>query len=487
MLSQSCPQCHADLDNDVWESTGRAECPFCGAELPELATAPPTVDLDADAGSAVTLPPLPPKSIVKVIQATDDRCVFYIPGGRSGGIGCFALMWNGFMTVFTGFWAYAMIEDNPGWGTLLGLSAFLSLFWAIGIGMAIWWVKAKYQRLFVMLEPKRMVIQRVLFGRKRIDDTLLNEYSRAELVESYRENEKPVYRIEVVGDNRTAKFGTALSRQEKNWLVDRINEFINAPTGIAIGERPKFCFQCGASLEGVEPDEDDEEFRCPKCGQELPLGSSVLTAASAKAEEEEDDVDINDPTYKQPADLLIDEQTSDHLRFHLPINSHPWLGWIICAISVPFGMFFSGSSLMTILDFDNFNWISTIFSIPFILAGLVPISVGLFALRGRITVDLTPEWLKVRYHLGLLGKTKKLPTKSLTAIKLMTGSSSDDRRLRDAPRRAHKSNIASSVATSGTEMIPMTLIHNRDTARFVTQLVRRQLREMGVSLESDQR
>src|SRR5262245_21544350 len=117
-----CPQCHAEIESDLIESTGKAECPFCGADLSTLGLPEPALVEPADDGASAEapaaageitrqLPALPEKSQIKIVEATDSRLVLYIPGGgkQAAGIGCFALIWNLFMCIFTppfvfGFW-----------------------------------------------------------------------------------------------------------------------------------------------------------------------------------------------------------------------------------------------------------------------------------------------------------------------------------------------------------------------------------------------
>ncbi|TWU13591.1 Double zinc ribbon [Symmachiella macrocystis] len=476
MPNITCPQCRAEIDDDLWESTGRAECPFCGADMPELAAAAPAENRTNGAEDGrISLPPLPSKSVIQIIEVSPDRRVFYIPGGRAGAIGFFALVWNGFMAVFTTVMISTGVGDKPGDMHPLGIVAFIGLFWLIGLGFAYWWVKAKFQRLFVMLEPKRVVIQRVLFGRKRVAETELKKTSRAELIESYQQNNRPVYRIEIVGEDRSAKFGTSLKREEKNWLVDRINEFLH-PAGTPPTGAAKFCSECGEGLQEAVPDPVTGAVTCPACGT---MVSTANIDAEGELAEAQENAEIDTAEFAQPADLVIDEQRGDHLKFHLPICSHATLSWIVAGIAFLFGGIFLATSLSSLLNFEKFDVVKTLFLIPFLMGGLVPISVGLFALLGRITTDITAQRIKVRYHLGLIGKSKEMVTDQITEVKLMTGAPSNPR-IQNKSGRSHSNNIAASVIKSANHMIPLTLIHNKPTARYVTQLVRRQLREMGV-------
>ena len=154
MPAFTCPACHAAIEPDLIESTGRAECPFCAADLSSLGLPIPTptvldetsdfVPAFATTGAVRALPPLPDKSLIRVAETTDERMVFYIPGGgtSAAGIGCFALFWNGFMVVFSPIMIGSVIQGGqPDAPPLWGLLAFLSLFWAVGLGMGYFWVR----------------------------------------------------------------------------------------------------------------------------------------------------------------------------------------------------------------------------------------------------------------------------------------------------------------------------------------------------------
>src|SRR5262249_4502898 len=155
---------------------------------------------------------------IKVVESTNGRLVFYIaPGGKTASfLGWFSAVWCAFTGIITAT-ALGGAFQAPANGHFMALPV-LGIFWAVGIGMACFWLKMKYERTFLLIERERLVLQRVLFGRKRVDEMLLTPTSRAELVESYQQNDEPVYRIEVQGLQRTAKFGMSLSDEDKDWI-----------------------------------------------------------------------------------------------------------------------------------------------------------------------------------------------------------------------------------------------------------------------------
>src|SRR6516165_4422252 len=156
-----CPNCRAAIKPDLVDDSGRAECPFCGndwslLEEPVLPAATFIPDADTVAAPARSQggSPLPVGSRVKVIEEDHDRLVLYIPGGgkQAAALGCFAVLWNGFMCIFTVPWLVGAFQgggnNQP---PVFVLILFLGLFWSIGLGMAWFWMKMKYERVFLLL------------------------------------------------------------------------------------------------------------------------------------------------------------------------------------------------------------------------------------------------------------------------------------------------------------------------------------------------
>src|SRR5689334_6025699 len=105
--------------------------------------------MDSTPSDSAIYPPQPKTGIIRIHQADADRLVLDIPPGKStGGIGCFAILWNGFMVVFTTivFVAPNHNDQKPA----LGLFLFLGLFWLIGLGIIYAWVKMRFERCFLL-------------------------------------------------------------------------------------------------------------------------------------------------------------------------------------------------------------------------------------------------------------------------------------------------------------------------------------------------
>lgn len=167
MRPLTCPECRTSLDAKAIDSAGVWECPSCGQPLPEVQEQPPEVSLRGEPltdenGVAVVSGSPPAGSRIEVHEASDERLVVFVPpGGKAArGLGRCATMWNLFMVVFTTMWFSAGPLD-------FGSLAFIALFWLIGIGLLIGWLKLKYERTLLLVEPSRVVVQHILFGRKQ--------------------------------------------------------------------------------------------------------------------------------------------------------------------------------------------------------------------------------------------------------------------------------------------------------------------------------
>jgi hypothetical protein len=511
MPESVCPHCQAAIDPDQIRLAGQGACPFCGAELLSLcpeAAATASADGDetwADSPSR-TLPPLPESSRISIVESTDDRLVIYIPGGgrHAAALGFFVLLWNGLLCIFTAVAVFGGLRDQGNNAPpMLGLIAFLGAFWAIGLGLAYFWLKLKYERTFLLLERHRLVIQKVLFNRKRVTETTLMPDSRAELVESYQQNDNPVYRIEVRGQTGAAKFGTSLGDKEKDWLVDRINEFLNVvklPVVSAAGRAgniPAGQRHDASGAAAVVPNS------CPKCGAAL-IGSAIngtLTCshcgAVARTEILVRGQVVEDARYQQlaPADLPwgtrieIDEDSAETLEFHFPAVGKESLRWLVPLVAVPFGLAWCGGVVLFMVAAWNMragagNRAFALLGLPFLAAGLIPLAIGWMAFRGRTTIRLTRELLSCRWHAANFGKTWSIPAQAIDAIRVETfltvGQNPRVRRATNSPLRTDHG--TSCVVHAGGRKLMLTFLQEESLPWQIASLLRTRLQILGCSL-----
>ena len=215
------------------------------------------------------------------IQLVDDdgsRVVMVIPpGGSKGkGLGFIALIWNGLtipMGLFMIFFAEDVNWDGGAPPPLWGLVLFFSVFWAAGLGMFYGWLRMRFTRVLLSVESERLSIQRSLFGRKQLTVAELSQESYAELVTSYEQNDVPVYCVCIHTAEGNEKFGTALSRPEKEWIVETINRALGYSSSSSAGMSEfseRFCSECGGDLLSGEG-----KRVCADCGSVYPNGATA--------------------------------------------------------------------------------------------------------------------------------------------------------------------------------------------------------------------
>lgn len=478
----TCPQCHAGVEAGLIDETGRAECPFCGADLSELGlpqsdiggVVQPESNPVARDAAGTDLPAVgelsrpvarpPADSAIQVIESTAERLVLHIPAGGKGsaGIGCFAVLWNGFMLLFTAAFVGAgfKAQNQPPPGA--GLFVFLALFWAVGLGMSYFWLKMKFERTFVLLDRERIAVQKSLLGRKKVHETALGPRARAELVESYQQNDNPVYRVEVSGPGGAAKFGTALSNPEKDWLVDCINGFLDA------GDEQ-------AEVGGQRSDVRSQ--RSEGRGQE-----------GGVRDQESGDRGQDGEAPSTDAVLEVVESSPERLLFWYAVAPNSTLRWAVPAFLIPFGLVWMGGVALVVWNvarpFGVGSILPLVFSIPFMGAGLLLFAMGCYARWGMTTIELTPARLACRWSVGPLGFTRSLPTPEITRVGIEYGEGVHNR-----PRSARKGRVRDSgtgsannlscVARTPAKKVTLVFFNDEPLARQISSLLRTALENMG--------
>ena len=62
--------------------------------------------------------------------------------GAVRGIGCFSILWLGFMAVFTGFFAFGADKAKPNDAAVFVL--FIAVFWVVGLAMLYFWLRGRF-------------------------------------------------------------------------------------------------------------------------------------------------------------------------------------------------------------------------------------------------------------------------------------------------------------------------------------------------------
>lgn len=229
MSAYYCPRCGAMLDEDFLRTAGEQfDCPECDETVRLVAVAPDLARRDEDA-------PAPDAAAFQEETAPGGRIdcrvaggqlVVYIPPGSSKtvrALGCGAVLWLAIVGAITAAFVFGGAVGEAGFF----LVPFLSIFWLVGLALLYFWIRGRFGKTYVLVEPDRLVLKRELFGRESYKEHLLGEHSRASLQESYRQNDRPVYKVAVSTAGGSAGFGTFLSPDEKDWLVQRINRHLD--------------------------------------------------------------------------------------------------------------------------------------------------------------------------------------------------------------------------------------------------------------------
>lgn len=441
------------------------------------------METDEPAGS--TSGPRPPAgSAIRVHAADENRLVLDIPPGKqAAGIGCFAIIWNGFMTVFTAAMTAALLNGkNKDFG--FAPLAILSVFWLVGVGFIYAWVKLRFERCLLFVEHDRAVLRKILLGRQKQTELELDPLSRAELTESYRENERPVYRVTIVGaGEKRMHFGTSLDQSDKDWCVDAVNSLLQpipAAVEAARASGPMICDACGATIPDDANHTLDGHAICPECSHQQQQARSLVDQDAALA------------SLPVPAELpqivRVLEDSPERLGLRLTVSQYPAVRWIVAVISGGFACFWYSVTLGTIgsklfsPDFqfpaEFFDWLPLLFMIPFFLGGLAPLSIALLALFGRLTTWIDREQLTVRLHVGPLGKKWHMTIDELTDVRLTDPLELANRSRNPRVAAANPAQVPSQVSSraaaayAGPRMLGLTALHDLSTARYVVHKVR---------------
>ncbi|WP_103670835.1 serine/threonine-protein kinase [Pseudanabaena sp. BC1403] len=155
------------------------------------------------------------------IKKTNNILKVDIPaaGLRGEGISLllFAIFWNGFLIVWTSFALRA------------GAFALFSIpFWIVGIGIAYAGLSIVFGKVYLVISDRTFSIDWDILGVKRHVQGKTQDLRQLELKSSYEVNNQPVMELRLNQGIYVHKFGSGLSRPEKEWLLQEINNFLEA-------------------------------------------------------------------------------------------------------------------------------------------------------------------------------------------------------------------------------------------------------------------
>lgn len=457
----------------------------------------------------------PPKGVgIQVVDSSDDRLVIAIPPGgkRARGIGCFAFAW---LAITVPVSAVFLLVDDANWEggeapPLYVLIPFFGIFWAVGIGMLIAWVRMRFTQIYLAVEREQFAIQKMLFGRKKLLKIPLDNQSRAGLVESYRENERPVYAVQIEGIGATEKFGTGLSYEEKHWLTSTINQFLgvesrrfgNQSDG---GGLPDYCGDCGSELMT-----GDEKRVCPDCGRIYHRNDEFSEDDSTDGRAGSSESLLPDhgvrilqrppalEPYELPADsrVRIDHDDGEMLTFSygipIPLVAKIIGGGFLSIFCLTWYGFMAGFIATALAGDEPIGLKIGIlaFCSLFLIAGLMPLGMLLTLFFGRARIQLSRETVTGSIGFWYLRKKKSISTESIRDVGLAeTLVSSSPMRASRRHSSSRTTNLMSGqkgcVLVSTESNMPLTMSSDAHFNEQVAGLARFQLERLGVTLPHD--
>lgn len=269
-----CPDCGAPAGKlpKNWDEV--MACGACGARasLNEWANAS---DPERRIGFA-DRPPVGTK--IRRETIAPDHVIWHIPAvGKFGFFLFFAIFWLLITGLVSGGFLLAIlsggeIEGNmPEWL----LIPFFGIFWAVGLGMLYAAFRQKYMKHTVTFGNGNVTLRRELFGKTREKSLLKTSVSSIVQKEFYQQNYKPIYGIEIRGSDGKLRFGSALTAEEKAWLVADFRKVLE-------GDKvPESIATSGAASGGLAPMQVGQRksvfsVTIPKPGVSALIGSLIF-------------------------------------------------------------------------------------------------------------------------------------------------------------------------------------------------------------------
>ncbi len=461
----------------------------------------------------------PPAGVgIQVVKSSDSQLVIAIPPGgkRARSIGCFGVAWLGITaTVSGGFLVAGFAEQNGDDAPpLFILIPLFGIFWAVGIGMIVAWVRMRFTQILLSVEREQFAIQKTLFGKKKLKKLPLDGNSHAELVESYSENDQPVYAIQMEGVSETEKFATGLSYEEKRWLASSINQFLGVSgrskqIGGGTGSLPKYCEDCDSELMI-----GDGKRVCPDCARVYLEDSDDDSDSSSDNDLSDDDLsDMTDPSgsharilerppaldpYEIPGDskIRIDLDDGETLTFsygiQVPLVLKIFVGTFLTFFcSIWYGAV--GTFIATAIGGDDPLAIKLgilAFMSLFVFAGLMPLGMLLALFFGRASIRMSPEQIVGAIGVLFLKKKKSITTESVSdvglAVTMLSSRRFRQRGVRHSTRtQGPLSSQKGAMLESSEFNMPLTMSSDAQFNKQVAGLVRFQLERVGVRLRND--
>lgn len=223
----ACPACGTATHQLPTEMDAVVTCRSCG----HFGSASEWARGNTD-GNRVGRAGQPPMNTRIVRETAGSFTTWHIPpSGNGGGLVGFGWIWTTFIAIFTlamttPLWLTKVAPDakihvknaSGASGMLAGL-AFLSIFWAVGLGMLYFGYRMKNAKHRVTIGHGAVTLLREWRGKRKEKSLPLADVQSISQVVFYSRNYQPVHGVELKGNSGKLRFGSSLTPEEKAWLV----------------------------------------------------------------------------------------------------------------------------------------------------------------------------------------------------------------------------------------------------------------------------
>ena len=182
--------------------------------------------------SVQTLTEPPAGSQLKVTQQ-EGTDVYEVPAQgwrKAKSLVMFAVFWNTFMLFFSGVTIWGMLHaPQVGLWEIVGLIAFEGIFWAVGIGLAIWaWDMATRSAMIGVAGEQMFIETKSSFGTKWVEFNQSKIHSISVQNSGTSVNDVPVKHLLVeTEDQPPVGLFANLDDEELHWLAGRLKSSLN--------------------------------------------------------------------------------------------------------------------------------------------------------------------------------------------------------------------------------------------------------------------
>ncbi|MDB4422956.1 hypothetical protein N9276_00090 [Rhodopirellula sp.] len=444
----------------------------------------------------------PPSGVgIELVESSDEQLVVNIPpgGARCRFLGLFGLAWLAIVVPVS--IVFLLVPDNLWEGGKPPPKIFLLLLfsipYAVGFGILYGWLRMRFTKILISVTADQFALQRTWFKRQKFETVSLDQNSLAKLVESHRQNGSLVYAIRIRSADELEsepEFATRLSYEEKSWLAGAINHFLRNSYGNELSGQSFQCTNCSAELP-----RGHGNITCEQCNETHVIKNALTepstnweTGSQNTAEDPEGrNIVIQDrpPSIspnKLPRDssIRIDLNNNETLAFSYRFKiTHP-ISYIITAFLSVFCAFWFGITLTAtcgILFFaDPGMLLFALIPLLLLVVGLVPLSILIFLVRGRVKIKMNREKISGSIGALLIHKTITISNHSITEVGIGNPAANIQ-----ATTPLIPNNITSCVVKSSERDVPLTWSSDSALNHQVAGLVMNHLEHIGIDLPTE--